>query len=271
MKLRENLAHTRRQFALNVIDVAVGIGAPSAEKQAVVAGEAEIIEHPVGIADREIVRQQFVSELVAKRLGSDDIGFRRQHQPVQFVFFKQVIGVAREDHMLCSYASIFRLHGGRGAMIDRCDVRSLENFDTVFLRCGSLTQEEVERMAMGAAPIDQAANIGVGGGVAPEMRPVHKLQNVASAMLDAVGVFFFQRLHLFGVERHRRCAMGVVAFDVVFLEARLDNLIAEIASVPQEFFGLRAELVDEFAFARPAGEHLPAITARCAPSDAVRL
>ena len=123
---------------------------------------------------------------------------------------------------------------------------------------------------MRAAPVNQAADVKIRRGMFADARFIDELHGLAIAVRRVFRIFGFQRVHLFVVERDCRRAAHIVAFDVVFLDARFDDLIAEIAGLPEEFLGLRAHLFDEFAFAGPAGEHLSAVAARRAPADAVR-
>ena len=83
-----------------------------------VCRKAVIVDHFVGIANREIHRINFSTDFGWQRLGSDDVAASRKGQTGKMLGFQRVIGIAGKDHGVRFNITIMRLQHGAGNRVE---------------------------------------------------------------------------------------------------------------------------------------------------------
>ncbi len=122
-------------------------------------------------------------------------------------------------------------------------------------------------MDVAALHVEQATDVGVGADFATNVSRVEHLQ-IAVAVAFPTALLLGQTVELFLVHRCEDTARAVVAFDVVFLDARTDDVGAFEDHAAENFCGLVAvALFDHIDVAAVGVDQLPAVATAGAVAD----
>ena len=124
-------------------------------------------------------------------------------------------------------------------------------------------------MQVTAATIDEATVIDGGAKHAAQVFRLHEFEVVTFAFADALVEMRAQCRHVPRPRRNFHPAMLQIAGDSIFRDTPFDDVVATIADVAHKLGARFAELTLDRRFTADAADHLSAIAARCAPSDAI--
>ncbi|OIQ70829.1 hypothetical protein GALL_475540 [mine drainage metagenome] len=240
-----------------------GIAHPAAEQQPVVAGQAEIVEHELGVADRRAVADERLRAQRPQRFGGDDVGPHRHDAPRQPRRDRAEMHIAREQHVACPHAALRGAHQCARLRSARPGVAGFD-FDhggllvddrACFGRGARQPEGVIERMQVAAEIVQHTGTIALAGDDGAHLLGIERLQmGVAVFALHVLGpgvqgAGFFRR------HGHAHRARRPVAIYGVLIDTPAHQVDGIERHLPGEVRALRAELPLELR--RGWRPHLP--------------
>ncbi|MCY1526586.1 hypothetical protein D9M68_616200 [compost metagenome] len=225
LQLREGLEHLRPDDGLDVGRVTGTVDHATAVDQALVAGEAVVVQQVVAVLYAVILRQQRFGHFFRQRLGGDHLGAAGHGLAGQFGNQVAHVGVAGHDHELGLHAALRGMHHRVGTALDACGRALLVDHATQGLGRGGFAQGQVQRVDVAAAHVQHAADVIVGRGDFTNALGVQHLQLGMTVALPQL-LLRLQMLHLLRGEGCEHAAVLQVALDVVLLDAVADDAAA---------------------------------------------
>ncbi|MNO99263.1 hypothetical protein D3C76_910290 [compost metagenome] len=250
--------------------------AGTAKQQAVVGGQAVVVQRHALVTHRHILRQQCACAFFAQRLGGDDVAAGRQHLAAQLAVEAVEVGVAAQHQGLGAYPALGGMHLHFGAIVDAGNLGLFEQLHTQAAGHGRFPQGQVERVQVARAHVDQPAHIAVGADHAVDIVLADQPQLMCIAQAAQFFGVFGKAQQLGGFVGQVAVAPGQVAGDGMLLDPLADDLHglqahqlhaahAFLAYYRQELFQAVADAADQLPAIAPTGA--PAQFARFQQDD----
>ncbi|MCY1401136.1 hypothetical protein D9M71_162480 [compost metagenome] len=131
-----------------------------------------------------------------------------------------------------------------------------------------LAEQQVQRVHVAAAHVQQAAAVGVGADDALDVGAGEHLDLLVRGELLELALPGAQGLLLAGVEAHVAVAVAEVGVDGVLVDTRLDDLRALVADLEDATQTVLADVaLDRLEVVADAGHHLAAVASGAAEAD----
>jgi hypothetical protein len=245
----------------------IPIGLAATEQQAPVGGEPVVVDHELGVADRDIVADDLARPRLAQRLGGEDVVVDRHDLAGDAPLQPFQVTVAGEHQKTRPDPPPSGGGAGLGAALDPGDRAVLEDPGAGLAGGAGQAEGVVERVQVAGAAVQRTAVIDSGAQHVGELVPRHGADVriiVAGAQFLGLGRKHGGIARLVGDVQGARLE---VAADIVALDALLHDRLGFLREVPEPARLLGSELALQLAL-RPAlaAAELTAVAPRGAPA-----
>ncbi|MCY1425434.1 hypothetical protein D9M71_412220 [compost metagenome] len=241
----------------------------TAEQQTPVRSEPVVVQADFLVAQRQVLRDQFIGQRWRQRLGGDDVTASRQHLAAQARLELFQVSVARQHQAAGPHAAVGTAHLYSGTVVDLQHRAVFEDPYAEGGRHARLAQHQVERVQVARATVDQAAGINRGGD--------HFAHLLRADQLGFMAVVQGCQAVLLGAESGE-LGRGIgqfaetpaqVAVDVVFVDALGHHLNRFDPGTLQVFHPVLADVAGKaLDLVADAANQLAAVAATGTPADA---
>ncbi|MND64867.1 hypothetical protein D3C80_562150 [compost metagenome] len=214
LQLREGLEHLRPDDGLDVGRVTGTVDHATAVDQALVAGEAVVVQQVVAVLYAVILRQQRFGHFFRQRLGGDHLGAAGHGLAGQFGNQVSHVGVTGHDHEFGLHAALRGMHHRVGTALDARGRALLVDHATQGLGRGGFAQGQVQRVDVAAAHVQHAADVAVACDYFTDALLVHQLELVVAKAFPQA-LLRLQVAHLFRGDGCEHATVFQVALDIV--------------------------------------------------------
>ncbi len=242
--------------------------AGTAEQQATVGGETEVIHRHVLVTDRPVAWQQARGAFGRERFGGDHVAAGRQDLGGEVRLQLIDVGVAAEHQGIGGDPASGGMHPYLGTVFQAGDLAVLEELHAQGLGRGSLAQGQVERMQVAGTLVHQGAFVALGADHLGQLVLGHQAQWMGIAQGLERGLFLLQVPPVTRLVGQVGEAPAEIAVDVMAGDTLADQIHRLEAQALEFAYPLgtydRFELLDVVA---DAADQLTAIASAGSPAD----